>query len=180
MASSKSLPRRSSPGGSDERRRATTVKQYLAELPADRRTTVAAARSLVRKHLPKGYKEVMQWGMICWIVPSSKLAETYNGDPLCYAALAAQKNFNTLYLMTAYGSKDQYAWLRDEFKKVGKKFDMGKSCLHFKSIEDLVPSAVGKVLGSVTPDRYVEIYLESRRGLKTSGSGKKSKPKAES
>jgi hypothetical protein len=146
--------------------KATTVKAYLAELPPDQRKTIAAARSLVRKHLPKGYKEVMQYGMICWIVPTSKLKETYNGYPLCYSALGAQKNFNTLYLMTAYGSKDQYGWLRNEFKKAGKRFDMGKSCLHFKSIDDLVPEAVGKVIGSVTPDKYVEIYHESRKGRK--------------
>jgi hypothetical protein len=164
MARSKSLPRRSSPGESAERRRAATVTEYLAELPDDRRKTVAAARALVRKHLPKGYQEVMQWGMICWVVPTSKLKETYNGYPLCHTALAAQKNFITLYLLTAYGSQEQYAWLREEFKKAGKKFDMGKSCLHFKSMDDLVPEAVGKVIASITPDRYVEIYRQSRKG----------------
>jgi Domain of unknown function (DU1801) len=146
--------------------KAVTVKGYLAELPDDRRKTIAATRALVRKHLPEGYKEMMLWGAITWVVPTSKLAETYNGYPLCYAALAAHKNFNTLYLLTAYGSGDQYAWLKNEFKKAGKKFDMGKSCLHFKSIDDLVPAAVGKVLGSVTPDQYVKIYQDSRRGKK--------------
>jgi hypothetical protein len=146
--------------------RAATVREYLAELPEDRRKTITATRTLVKKHLPKGYQEVMQYGMICWIVPTSRLKATYNGQPLCYTALAAQKNFTTLYLMTAYGSKDQYAWLKDQFKKAGKKFDMGKSCLHFKSMDDIVPEAVGKVIASVTPDRYVEIYLESRKGKK--------------
>ena len=145
---------------------AATVKEYLDGLPDDRRKTIAAARSLVRKHLPKGYQERMIYGMIGWTVPETKLRETYNGQPLCYAALAAQKNYTTLYLMTAYGSKNQYAWLRDQFKKAGKKFDMGKSCLHFKSIDDIVPEAVGKVLSSVTPDQYVQIYLDSRSGRK--------------
>jgi len=120
----------------------------------------------VRKHLQKGYKEMMLWGAITWVVPASKLKETYNGYPLCYAALAAQKNFNTLYLLTAYGNGDQYAWLKNEFKKAGKKFDMGKSCLHFKSMDDLVPAAIGKVLASLTPDQYVKIYEDSRRGKK--------------
>jgi hypothetical protein len=144
--------------------KATSVKDYLAELPEDRRQTMTAARALVRKHLPKGYKEMMLWGMITWVVPTTKLRETYNGQPLCYTALAAQKNFITLYLLAAYGSADQYEWLRDQFKKAGKKFDMGKSCLHFKSMDDLVPEAVGKVIASVTPDRYVQIYLDSRKG----------------
>jgi hypothetical protein len=146
--------------------KAATVQAYLDELPDDRRKTIAATRALVRRHLPKGYKEMMLWGTITWVVPQTKLRETYNGQPLCYAALAAHKNSNTLYLLTAYGSKDQYAWLRDQFKKAGKKFDMGKSCLHFKSYDDLVPDAVGKVIGTLTPDQYVKVYQESRRGRK--------------
>ncbi len=144
--------------------KATTVKAYLDELPADRRETIAARRALVRNHLPKGYKEMMLWGMITWVVPQSRLHETYNGQPLCYAALAAHKDANTLYLLTAYGSEDQYAWLRNEFKKAGKKFDMGKSCLHFKSIDDLVPAA-SQVIGR-SPPISTKIYEDSRRGKK--------------
>lgn len=63
--------------------RASTVKDYLAELPEDRRKTIAATRALVRKHLPKGYQEMMLWGMITWVVPQKKLRDTYNGQPLC-------------------------------------------------------------------------------------------------
>ena len=72
--------------------KAATVAEYLAELPADRRKEIAAARALVRKHMPKGYKEAMGYGMITWTIPLSTYTNTYNKQPLCYAALAAQKN----------------------------------------------------------------------------------------
>jgi uncharacterized protein YdhG (YjbR/CyaY superfamily) len=48
---------------------ATTVEDYLTELPEDRRAVVAEIRALVRKNLPKGYRETMNWGMIAYEVP---------------------------------------------------------------------------------------------------------------
>ena len=117
--------------------KAATVPEYLAELPADRRKEISAARALVRKHMPKGYKETMGYGMITLTIPLSTYTNTYNKQPLCYAALAAQKNC--------------------------KKFDMGKSCLHFKRFDDLVPEAVATVVASTTPAAYIKAYEASRR-----------------
>ena len=70
---------------------ATTVEQYLDELPADRRREIEKVRGVVRKHLPKGYEESMSWGMITWEIPLERYPPTYNKKPLGYAALAAQK-----------------------------------------------------------------------------------------
>jgi hypothetical protein len=141
---------------------AKTVPEYLAGLTAEQRKVVAATRALVRKHLPKGYKEAMGFGAICWMVPLSKFAATYNKQPLCYASLAAQKNYVSLYLMMAYGDPKKYAWLKDQFKKAGKKMDMGKSCLHFKSLDDIPVDAVAKLIASHTADEWVAIYQKSR------------------
>ena len=140
--------------------KAKTVSEYLAELPEDRRKAIETVRSVVKKNLPKGYEEAINYGMIAYQVPLATLPDTYNGQPLCYAALAAQKNFNTLYLMVPYGDAKVYAWLRDEFKKAGKRFDMGKSCLHFKTMDDLVPDAVGKIVAGMPPERFVK-YCEA-------------------
>ena len=35
---------------------------------------------------------------------------------------------------------------------------MGKSCLRFKSLDDLELKSVAKVIGSVTPGQYLEMY----------------------
>jgi Domain of unknown function (DU1801) len=142
---------------------AKTVATYLAELPADRRKAIAAARALVRKHLPKGYKEGMGYGMITWTIPLSAYPDTYNKQPLCYVALAAQKNYNTLYLMSPYADPKLYAWLAGEFKKAGKTFDMGKSCLHFKTMDDLVRGAVARVIAGTAPAKLIKAYEISRK-----------------
>jgi hypothetical protein len=144
--------------------KARTVKEYLDELPADRRKEIAKVRSVVRKNLPKGYRERMGWGLISYEVPLETYPDTYNKKPLCYAGLAAQKNFNTLYLMGAYGDPKQRKRLEDAFKQSGKKMDMGKSCLHFRTADDLPLEAIGEIIASTPPERTIAQYEAARRG----------------
>jgi uncharacterized protein DUF1801 len=142
------------------RSEAGTVAQYLKELPPERRKVMAALRKLIRKNLPKGYQEAMGWGLISYNVPLSRHPKTYNGQPLCYAGLAAQKNYFAIYLMNSYWQGD---FLKREFKKAGKKLDMGKSCIRFKSLEDLPLDAIGKAVASTPVDEYIARFESTRR-----------------
>lgn len=143
--------------------KATSVAAYLKELPAEKRSAIAAVRAVVRKHLPKGYEEAMNWGVISYQIPLASFPNTYNKQPLSYVGLGAQKNYNTLYMMRVYGDKKQEQTLRDAFKRAGKKLDMGKSCIHFKAPDDLPLDAIGELVASTTPDEYLAIYESSRR-----------------
>src|SRR6187431_2739448 len=109
----------------------TTVTKFLASLPAERRKEISRVRSVVRRHMPAGYKEVMCVGMITYEVPLKVYPDTYNGQALWYVALGAQKNYLTLYLMNAYGDAALQKQLRDGFQAAGKKLDMGKACIRF-------------------------------------------------
>jgi hypothetical protein len=142
--------------------KATSIQEYLEWLPDDRRKEIAKVRSVIRKHLPKGYEEAITYGMIAYQIPKKTMPDTYNGQPLCYAALAAHKNFNTLYLMGAYGSERLRADLKKAFDKAGLKLDMGKSCVHFKTADDLPLPAIGKVIAAVSPATYMRVYEQSR------------------
>lgn len=141
----------------------TTVAAFLAGLPAARRAGIAEVRRVIRKNLPKGYKEAMGWGMIMYGVPLKVYPDTYNGHPLCYVALAAHKNFSSLYLMSVYGSKTLLAELKAGFKKAGKKLDMGKSCIHFKQAADLDLDTIGRIVARVPLEKYVAIAKAARR-----------------
>lgn len=145
--------------------KAKTVAEYIDALPGDRQPTVRKLRSLVKKHLPDGYKEGMNFGAITYAVPLTTLPDTYNGQPLCYAAIAAQKNYYSLYLMNVYGDPTKKQWMAGEFRKHGKKLDMGKSCLRFKSLDELPLDVVGEVIASTPMEAYVEQYRLVRRSL---------------
>jgi len=142
---------------------AKTPDEYLKSLPADRRAVIAAVRAVVNKHMPAGYQEAMNWGAITWEVPLTRFPKTPNGQPLCYVSLAAHKNYCTLYLMGAYSNSAEYAALRAAFAKAGKKFDMGKSCLHFTTPEDLELDAIGTVIARYSPDQWIAVMEQSRR-----------------
>jgi len=137
---------------------AKTPASYLKELPDDRRRELSRVRAMVRKHLPPGYREVMNWGMITYEVPLARHPKTYNGQPLCYAGLASQKNYLSLYLMPV--DAKALARLKAAFKKAGKKLDMGKSCIRFKRAEDLPLDAIGAELAAVPVDKFVA-YVEA-------------------
>ncbi len=142
---------------------ATTVSAYLARLPPERRKVIAAVRSTIRKHLPKGYKETVGWGMLSYGVPLSRFPDTYNGQPLCYAALAAQKHHYAVYLMCVYGNKALETRLRRQFKAAGKRLDMGKSCVRFKQLDDLPLDAIGEAIASIPMERYIDYYKRVKK-----------------
>lgn len=143
--------------------KAKTVAQYLRELEENRRKAISKVRAVIRKHLPKGYVESMNWGMIAYEVPLKTFPETYNKQPLLYCALAAQKQYNALYLQNVYGSKRMEKKLADGFKKAGKKLNMGKSCVRFQDAEDLPLDLIGEIVGATDLDAFLEMYQKSRK-----------------
>lgn len=148
--------------------KAATVAQYLQELPEERRAVVAAVRDVVLRSLPEGYEEGMAFGMIGYGVPLARYPDTYNRQPLQYAALAAQKNHFALYLMSAYAG-DQEQALRDAFSAAGKKLDMGKSCVRFKRLDDLPLDVIGRVIAATPPDAFIAQYEAARAGTARGG-----------
>ena len=140
---------------------ATTVEEYLAELPPERAAVMQSVRELVLAALPDGYAESMS-GMIVYEIPLERYPMTYNKQPLMFAALAAQKNNYALYLHGVYASGTVELRLRDAYAAAEMKLDMGKSCLRFKRLEQLVPDAITAVISSVSVTDFIELYEASR------------------
>ncbi len=141
---------------------AKTVDGYLGELTPGRRQVVEAVREVILENLPGGYEEVMQHGMISYVIPLSRFPKTYNGQPLVYASLASQKNYISVYLMGVYASEDLSAWFTREWKATGRKLNMGKSCVRFKRIEDVALELVGEAVARISMDDFIKIYEDAR------------------
>lgn len=143
---------------------ATTVREYLDELPPDRAALIAEVRDLVNSNLPPGYVEQMGFGMITWAVPLEVYPDTYNGKPLAYLALAAQKNYNSLYLMGVYADSEEEAHLRARWEARGSRLNMGKSCLRFRRVEDLHLDLLAEVIGAVPVEDFVARAEQAHTG----------------
>ena len=146
--------------------KATTVDEYLGELDDDRRDAITTVREVVLENLPEGYEEMMLFGMITYAIPLSIFPDTYNKQPLMYAALASQKRHMALYLTNVYGDGSLEEWFRERYKATGKRLDMGKSCVRFRKLDDLPLDLVGETIAMTPIDEFLEIYKASRTGTK--------------
>ncbi|MCH8121731.1 MAG: DUF1801 domain-containing protein [Bacteroidetes bacterium] len=138
------------------RSEAQTVDQYLADLPADRRESISAVRDVIVQNLPEGIEEVMNWGMITYEVPLETCSDTYNGKPLMYAALASQKNHMAVYLTGIYMSDERRDAFEKKYRATGKRFDVGKSCVRFRKLDNLPLPLIGETIGSMTTSDFVD------------------------
>ena len=141
---------------------AKTVEQYIKELPEDRKEAIKAVRKVILDNLPEGYEEVMNWGMITYQLPLDIYPDTYNKKPLMYAALASQKNHMAVYLSGIYSSEARRESFESEYKATGKRFDVGKSCVRFRKLDDLPLPLIGETIASMDVDAFIRQYEEAR------------------
>lgn len=123
-----------------------TVAEYLDSLEPPKREVVSTVRDVVNRALPLGYKEDIAFSMIGWGVPLERYPDTYNGQPLSYIALAAQKRHYSLYLNAVYIKSVGEAEFRQRWEATGRKLNMGKSCLRFTTLDDLDLDLISEVV----------------------------------
>ena len=142
--------------------KATTVKDYINELPKERQEAMTKLRKEIKKNLPKGFSEGMGYGMMGYSVPHSLYPPGYHCDPklpLPFMGIASQKNFISVYNMGVYADPKLLKWFTDEYAKAGVgKLDMGKSCIRFKKPENIPYKLIGELASKITPQQWIERY----------------------
>jgi hypothetical protein len=146
----------------------STVAEYLASLPPDRRDALGALRKEINRCLPSGYEEGIQFGMISWYVPLAAYPKGYGGNPkvpLVFVGLGSKKNYMALYMTCFYAHPRLSDWFASEYQKSGKKLDMGMGCVRFKTLDHLAVDVVCRTLARVTPAEYSANYQAARDAL---------------
>lgn len=142
--------------------KATTVDQYLKEVPAERQAAINKLRKVMKKNLPKGFKEVMGYGMMGYCVPHSIYPAGYHcnpKDPLPFAGMASQKNSINFYHMGIYADPQLLKWFVTEYPKHSKqKLDMGKSCVRFKKLNEIPYKLIGELMKKMSAKEWIEKY----------------------
>lgn len=144
--------------------KAATVKEYLASLPADRRVAIEAVRAVILKNLGKGFEEGMQHGGIAYYVPHSLFPAGHHRDPtrpLTFAGLASQKQYMAVHMMCLHFAPAEDKWFRQAWAKTGKKLDMGRCCVRFKTLDHLALGVVGRAVKRVTVKKFLAFYAAS-------------------
>ena len=148
---------------------ASTVTEYLAALPADRRDALNEVRRGINRALPPGYKEGIQWGMISWFVPLATYPAGYGGNKkvaLPLISLASMKNYMALHMVCFYGQPALREWFIAQYAKSGKKLDRAQGCLRFKTLPELALDVVEKTVARLSVEGYVAGYQAARDAMK--------------
>jgi uncharacterized protein YdhG (YjbR/CyaY superfamily) len=142
--------------------KATTIDQYIDELPEDRKAAISELRSIIIENLPTGFKEEMSYGMIGYVIPHEIYPDGYHCTPklpLPFMNLASQKASINLYHMGIYAQPDLLDWFVIEYAKVCKtKLDMGKSCIRFKKMDDIPYDLIGALVAKVSVADWISWY----------------------
>ncbi|TRO65261.1 DUF1801 domain-containing protein [Christiangramia sabulilitoris] len=141
---------------------ADSPEDYLEKVPEDRKEPMARLRSVIKENLPEGFVETLNYGMIGYVIPHSLYPGGYHCDPdlpLPFMSLASQKNFIAVYHMGIYADKELLDWFQAEYKKtVGKKPDMGKSCIRFKKPDEIPFDLIAELSGKITAEDWIATY----------------------
>ena len=147
--------------------KALTPDAYIAEMPEERQKAVNKLRSVIKKNLPKGFKETMGYGAMGWVVPHSKYPAGYHcnpKDPLPFMGLASQKNSINLYHMGIYADPALLKWFQTAHAKASpKRLDMGKSCIRYKKPEDIPFELIGELASKMTTDDWIALYEKNMK-----------------
>jgi hypothetical protein len=142
--------------------KAGSPEEYISKLPGDRKEAISKLRKEVLKNLPKGFKEVMAYGMIGYVVPHSIFPDGYHCDPklpLGFASIASQKNFIAFYHMGIYANPELLDWFLKEYPKhTEARLDMGKSCIRFKKPEQIPFRLFGELMSKITVEDWINMY----------------------
>ena len=141
---------------------AGSPEEYIRKIPEERKEPMKKLRSVIKGNLPKGFEETMSYGMIGYVVPHSIYPDGYHCDPslpLPFMHLASQKNYIAVYNSGVYANKVLHDWFVEEYKKrVGKKPDMGKSCIRFKKMDNIPYELIGELSGKMIPKEWIITY----------------------
>ena len=136
---------------------AKNVDEYISSLPPERQSAIKEVRKVILENLPEGYQETMDWGMISYEIPLEIYPDTYNKKPLSYVALASQKNYMAVYLMSIYSNEENAKRFEQEYRATGKRYDVGKSCVRFRKLEDLPLELIAAEVRSTKMKDYIEL-----------------------
>jgi uncharacterized protein YdhG (YjbR/CyaY superfamily) len=144
-----------------------TPEQYIEKLPDPRKEAISELRKVISSNLPEGFTEIINYGMIGYVVSKSVYPEGYHVNPslpLPFINIASQKNHISLYHFGLYADERLMDWFLEEYKKYSnKKPDMGKSCIRFKNTGEIPYELLGRLAKKITPEQWVKIYTDKMR-----------------
>ncbi len=141
-----------------------TPEDYINQQPLERQAALRKLRQVILDNLPKGFKEVIQYGMIGYVVPHEIFPDGYHvnpKEPLPFMGLANQKGYIAIYHMGIYADKSLMEWFVKSYEALNiGKLDMGKSCIRLKKLNKIPIELIGELCKMMQVEDYISIYIK--------------------
>jgi len=146
---------------------ANTPDEYVDQLPEERRKAISELRNVICENLPDGFEEIMQYGMIGYVVPLSTYPDGYHvspGTPLPFIHVASQKNHIAVYHSGIYTDPVLMDWFVEAYnEQVTTKLNMGKSCIRFRNPKHIPYALIGELASKMSPQEWIEKYEKVKK-----------------
>jgi hypothetical protein len=141
----------------------STVPEYLRAIASHDRVIVNAVRDLITANIAEGFIETVAWGFPTFQVPLDVATATFDGEPMVYAAIAAEKRRYALYLTPLYNDSPAELEFRTRWRSPSHRMvDLGAGCLRFRDLKDLDLALITEVVASMTVDEFVASYHRTK------------------
>jgi hypothetical protein len=141
---------------------AKDLEEYMEKIADNHKFSVNKLREIVKQNIPVGFEEMLNYGMIGYVIPHDLYPKGYHCDtklPLPFINIASQKNFVAFYHIGLYAMPVLYTWFIDEYTKLDlKTLDMGKSCIRFKKPDDIPFKLIGELVSKISVEKWISIY----------------------
>jgi hypothetical protein len=141
---------------------AKDLEEYMEKIADNHKFSVNKLREIVKQNIPFGFEEMLNYGMIGYVIPHDLYPKGYHCDtklPLPFINIASQKNFVAFYHIGLYAMPVLYTWFIDEYTKLDlKTLDMGKSCIRFKKPDDIPFKLIGELVSKISVEKWISVY----------------------
>ena len=135
------------------------IDAYIAIFSDQDQAVIQKLRTVIKDHLPSGFEEQLNYGMIGYVVPHSIYPKGYRCDPklpLPFMGIARQKQAFTFYHMGIYGDPDLLEWFISSYEKSYGKLDHGKSCFRFRTKEKIPYELIGTLVEKISVQDWID------------------------
>lgn len=139
-----------------------SIAEYIDDIEPEWLDLFNLIYRTLKKSIPSEFKEELSYKMIGFVVPHSIYPKGYHVTPelpLPFVNLAVQKNSVNIYHMSLYSDKKLLEWFTTKYKEiVGKKPNMGKSCIRFKKESDFPVELFEALFNKISVEDYIKNY----------------------
>lgn len=142
---------------------AETVEQFLDALTPTRRDAAEALLATIRAHLPEGFEERINYGMVTWALPLGRTglgaASGLGGGMLSLVSVADHGPYMALYVNCVEPGGEEALYAR--WRATGTPLETGARAIRFRDRSELALDVVAEFVAAASAASLLAAYART-------------------